>query len=136
MSKVVTSIKALVLHKGKFLLLKERFHKKDIWDLPGGKPEYGETPQEALKREIKEELYIEAKIGKSVGTWWFFSHHNNYQVICHTFLCAFPENFEIDFTHNPADEEMVGYQWVTKEELLNQDFLGITDSLRELVANL
>ncbi len=136
MPKVITSIKALISHEGKFLLLKERIHKKDIWDLPGGKLEYGETPEEALKREVKEELCIDVEVGKSVGLWWFFSQHHKHQVICHTFLCTPPKKFEIDFTHNPADEEMVGFQWVTKEELLNQNFEGITDSLRELVANL
>ncbi len=82
MPKIISSVKALVPHESKFLLLKEKVHKKNIWDLPGGKIEYGETPQETLKREVKEELWIDVKVGQSVGVWWFFSHHHQHQVIC------------------------------------------------------
>lgn len=52
------SVKALVLDDQKrFLLLKED---NDMWELPGGGLDFGEEPHEALRRELKEEMGLEA----------------------------------------------------------------------------
>jgi len=54
-----TSMKALILNeaKDKFLVCKKE---TGVWVLPGGKLDYGESPQEGLRREIMEEMNIEA----------------------------------------------------------------------------
>ncbi|MFZ5376928.1 MAG: NUDIX domain-containing protein [Patescibacteria group bacterium] len=135
--KVISSVKALLSHKGKFLILKEELQKGDVWDLPGGKIEYGESPEEALSREVKEELDLSIKIKTSVGVWYFFSQANKHQVICHTFLCeTVDDEIKIDTSKNPADENFTELKWMTVSEILNNSEIVLTDSLRKLLSNL
>jgi 8-oxo-dGTP diphosphatase len=133
MPNIVSSVKALLQYQDKYLVLQEQLHKGEIWDLPGGKIEYGESPEETLHREVKEELDIEIDIQKSVGVWYFFSQNNHHQVICHTFLCTPQEGFVIDTSKNPADEHFSKLEWLTIDEILNSNEVVITESLRDLL---
>ena len=136
MPQVISSVKALICHQGKFLILKEELHKGAVWDLPGGKIEYGESPQETLHREIREELDLEIKIIKSVGVWYFFSQQHQHQVICHTFLCEIIGKGKIDLSKNPADEDISEWRWLTKKEILRSDEIELAESLLELIKKL
>lgn len=136
MSKIILSTKALLNHEGKYLFLKEVLHRKHIWDLPGGKIEYGEEPEQALIREVKEEVDIDAIVEKMLGVWWFYSQNNQYQVFCLTYLCKPSKNFTIDFTKNPADEHFTEYCWLSATQALNNPDMKLAKSLRKILASI
>ena len=58
---------ALIFNKQNKILIGRRAKTEPLagfWEFPGGKIESGETPQEALKRELKEELNVESEINE------------------------------------------------------------------------
>ncbi|WP_312556624.1 NUDIX hydrolase [Empedobacter brevis] len=63
---------ALLEHKGKLLVIHEPFQGKLIYKFPGGGLEFGEGTRDCLKREFKEELYLDVVIGSHFYTQDFF----------------------------------------------------------------
>ena len=59
---------------------------KDWWEFPGGKMEAGETPEKALKREIREELSTEISVDKFLCTVEY--DYPAFHLIMHCYLCS------------------------------------------------
>ena len=66
--KTIRVVAAIIRDKGRIFATQRGYGPyKDGWEFPGGKIEPGETPEEALKREIREELDTEIEVGESAG---------------------------------------------------------------------
>ena len=67
--KTIRVAAALILDNGRVFATQRGYGAyKDWWEFPGGKIEPGETPKEALKREIREELAAEIEVGEFLTT--------------------------------------------------------------------
>ena len=81
---------------------------KDWWEFPGGKMEAGETPEEALKREIHEELSTEISVDEFLCTVEY--DYPAFHLKMHCYLCSL-------LTEALHLNEHEAAKWLTKEEL-------------------
>lgn len=81
---------------------------KDWWEFPGGKMESGETPEEALVREIREELSTEISVDKFLCTVEY--DYPKFHLTMHCYLCSLvTEALQLN-EHEAA-------RWLTMDEL-------------------
>jgi mutator protein MutT len=85
--KTIIVAAGVILDQGKVLIAQRR--KGDIqgllWEFPGGKVREGEDPRQALRRELKEELGIEAKIGMILDTIYY--EYPEYPILLLVYRC-------------------------------------------------
>ena len=79
------ALKAVLEHEGKVLLLRDPRMDREVWELPGGRMNVGEVPEEALQRELKEELGVDCVVHEVVHLAQFLQGNENTQA----FMVAF-----------------------------------------------
>lgn len=101
---------------------------KGGWEFPGGKIEEGESPQEALVREIKEELETEIKVGDLIDTIEY-----DYPTFHLSMDCFWAEIV----SGNLVLTEHSAAKWLTKEELDSVEWLPaditLIDKIRTII---
>ena len=87
---------------------------KDWWEFPGGKMEAGETPEEALKREIKEELSADISVDEFLTTVEY--DYPAFHLTMHCYLCTLLDEAMHLNEHEAA-------RWLSKAELRSVKWL-------------
>ena len=99
---------------------------KDGWEFPGGKIEEGETPEQALTREIKEELNTEIQVGKLIDTIEY--DYPKFHLSMDCFWCEIMQGGLELKEHEAA-------RWLSKEELYSVEWLpadvGVVEKIKK-----
>lgn len=125
---MVPVVKGIVQHNQKMLLLRRSLRDDidpGIWETVGGKIEFGETMQEALRREIMEEAGLPVQVNDLLYATTFFTNPSR-QVFLLTYACT------ADSGKVCLSEEHIDFCWAGRKEALRR--LGST-ILTDLLAN-
>ena len=96
---------------------------KDWWEFPGGKIEHGETPEEALVREIREELAADIDVGKMLCTVEY--DYTNFHLTMQCFRCSLLSGMAL-LEHEDA-------RWLSPEELDSVHWLPADKEVTERI---
>jgi len=116
--KFYFSAKALIINDNKFLSLFTDFRGKRLMDLPGGRMEYGETPEQTLIREVKEEISLNVKPARLIDTWKH-EGEDGFRVVGVIYHC---EVLSGEFRIN---DEGVEYEWIDIKDIKKYSECGV-----------
>jgi 8-oxo-dGTP diphosphatase len=121
-------VAALIVRENRILICQRTRHQTMPlkWEFPGGKIEPGEHPEQALQRELEEELGIHATIGRKVATIRH-DYNSGSSVELHFFLVE-------EFAGQIQNRIFHDVRWVSKEEMPAYDFLQADVALVQDIA--
>lgn len=121
---------AAIIKDGKQIFATQRGYGefKGLWEFPGGKVEVGEKKEEALKREIKEELDTEIEVQDLIDTIEY--DYPDFHLSMDCFLCEVKAGNLTLLEHDAS-------AWLTKENLYSVNWLpadlGLIQKIKEMI---
>jgi mutator protein MutT len=109
------SIKGVLIHRGRVLLLR---NERGEWELPGGHLDAGETPEEAVVREIREETGLSATVTSLVDAW-VFQVTPKEKVLILEYACQLIGRHSVTVSHEHTD-----HRWLRLTELDGEPLPG------------
>lgn len=126
--KTIEVVAAVIIKDGEVFATQRGYGEfKGWWEFPGGKIERGECPQEALIREIREELDAEISVGDLLETveW----DYPNFHLTMHCFVCSLTSESMHLNEHEAA-------AWLTKETLHSVKWLPADEGILVKIDNI
>lgn len=113
--KLIEVVAAIIKKEDKIFITRRSYGEfQDMWEFPGGKIEVGETKEEALIREIKEELELDINNLEYLTTVEY--DYTSFHLTMHCFICEICGGSLNLNAHNDA-------KWVSLDELESQDWV-------------
>ena len=123
--KTIRVVAAVIHADGKIFATQRGYGEyKDGWEFPGGKIEAGEAPEDAIKREIREELGTEISVGELIDTIEY--DYPNFHLSMDCFWCEIESGDLVLKEHEAA-------KWLDKESLYGVDWLPADISIVEKI---
>lgn len=127
--KVIEVVAAIIKKEDKIFITRRGYGEfVDLWEFPGGKIESGESREEALHREIKEELELDINNLQFLTTIDY--DYDNFHLTMHCFICEITGGKLKLNAHNDA-------KWITFSELEKQRWVPadilVIDALKEVL---
>ena len=125
--KTIRVVAAIIIDDGKVFATQRGYGDfKGGWEFPGGKIDVGETPEEALVREIKEELDTVVEVNELLDTVEY--DYPNFHLSMDCFICKIKFGDLVLKEHEAA-------AWLTKETLYSVDWLAADQGLIPQIEN-
>ena len=122
--KHINVVCAVIVNKGRIFACQRGYGEwKDWWEFPGGKIESGESPEEALLREIREELSIDISIDRHLTTVDY--DYPDFHLTMHSYLCHLKDD------NQPLLLEHEAARWLEMHELKSVRWLPADDDVIE-----
>ena len=126
---MINVVAAVIHHDGEILCMQKGITRYDYtthrWEFPGGKIESGETPQQALHRELLEEMDYDIQVGEHLIT--VTHHYPDFEITMSAYSCAAPDRHFVMREHAES-------RWLPGSMLLTLDWCAADLPIARLLA--
>jgi 8-oxo-dGTP pyrophosphatase MutT (NUDIX family) len=122
--------KAFIVKEGKLLMVKKSKDdpkNPNKWEVPGGRMKFGEMIEEHIKREVKEEVGLDIKVGDPFAIWtWKIKKKNDekeeIQIIAVASIC-YADTINVNAHGQVEDDFLSDMRWVPIDEVMKYDLI-------------
>ena len=127
-SKIVEVVAAIIFRDGELFATQRGYGEwKDWWEFPGGKKEAGESSEDALKREIREELSTDICIEEFLCTVEY--DYPKFHLTMHCYICSLLTEAlqlnEHEDAHWLKGNELDSVKWLPADKIVVEQLIGI-----------